>query len=194
MSESPILKYHISFKQKMGLLGPYVKNRLMAQIRSVALIVLYLICFQTLVLKISIYQASEIAAGIAVFIVGLAFFMEGLFWGLMPLGETIGVKLPQKTRLPVILAFAFIVGVGATFAEPAIGILKDAGRFVQAWDAPLLFLILNKHANLLVNAVGIGVGIAVMGGILRFSYGWSLKPFIYVLTGLLCIFTLLGIF
>lgn len=194
MSESPILTYHISFKQKMELLGAYAKKRLMAQVRSVALIVLYLICFQTLVLKIPIVQASEIAAGIAVVIIGLAFFMEGLFWGLMPLGEIIGVKLPQKTRLPVILAFAFLVGVGATFAEPAIGILKDAGRFVLAWEAPLLYLLLNKQADLLVNAIGIGVGIAVMAGVLRFSYGWSLKPFVYVLTGLLCIFTLWAFF
>lgn len=112
--------------------------------------------------------------------------------GLMPLGEVIGVKLPQKSKLPVILAFSFILGMGATFAEPAIGVLKAAGSSVKPWEAPLLFLLLNKYASYLVYAVGGGVGIAVMFGMLRFLYKWSLKPFIYVLISVLLGFTIWG--
>ena len=98
----------------------------------------------------------------------------------MPLGETCGIRLPQKTVLPVIPLFAFILGLGATFAEPAIGVLKSAGSSVTPWDAPLLFLLLNKFSGYLVWSVGIGVGIAVLFGMLRRLYYWSLKPFIYV--------------
>ena len=107
----------ITANQKIGLLVPYVKKRITAQIKSVALIVIYLICFQTIVLNIAIGEAAIVATGISVVVLGLAFFMEGLFLGLMPLGEVIGIKLPQKTKLPIILAFAFILGLGATFAE-----------------------------------------------------------------------------
>ena len=166
----------ISTNQKIRLLIPYVKKRITAQIQSVALIVVYLICFQVMILNIAISEANIVAIGIAVVVLGLALFMEGLFLGLMPLGEVIGIKLPQKTVLPITLAFAFILGIGATFAEPAIGILKAAGTSVKAWDAPLLFLILNKYSNYLVYSVGVGVGIAVLFGMLRFLYGWSLKP------------------
>ncbi|MBL8025271.1 MAG: DUF1538 family protein, partial [Fibrobacteres bacterium] len=171
----------LGFRQKIGLLVPYAKKRVMAQVQAVSLIVIYLVLFQTIVLRIPIADAALVSAGIAVVIIGLAFFMEGLFLGLMPLGEVIGIKLPQKAKLPIILIFSFILGMGATFAEPAIGVLKAAGMTVKPWDAPLLFTILNTHSDKLVYAVGIGVGIAVIFGMLRFMYGWSLKIFIYVM-------------
>ena len=184
----------ISMGQKIGLLVPYIRKRIMAQIQSVALIIIYLICFQTIVLNIAIGDAAMVATGICVVVLGLAFFMEGLFLGLMPLGELIGVKLPQKAIKPVTLIFAFVLGIGATFAEPAIGILKAAGTSVRAWDAPLLFVFLNKYSDYLVYAVSVGVGIAVFFGMLRFLYGWSLKPFIYGVVGMLCAFSLWALF
>lgn len=171
----------LPLRQVLGILGPYVRKRLTEQVKAVWLIVLYLIAFQTLLLEIPIFGAAVIAGGVVLVVVGLTFFMEGLMLGLMPLGELIGIRLPQKSRLPTILLFAFILGVGATFAEPAIGVLKVAGSTVKAWDAPLLFLLLNRHADYLVYAVGMGVGVAVVFGMLRFLYGWSLKPFIYAL-------------
>ena len=71
------------------------------------------------------------------------------------------------------------MGAFATFAEPAIGVLRAAGAGVDPTAAPLLWTILNTGAGLLVNCVGVGVGIAVLLGVLRFYKGWSLKPFIY---------------
>ena len=174
-------KVTLPFGQVVKMIVPYARSKVVEQIKSVALIVAYLALFQLVVLNIPIANALTVALGIGVVVLGLAFFMEGLFLGLMPLGETCGIRLPQKTVLPVILIFAFVLGLGATFAEPAIGVLKSAGSSVKAWDAPLLFLILNKYSNYLVWSVGAGVGVAVMFGMLRFLYHWSLKPFIYVL-------------
>ncbi len=184
----------LPLRQVLGLLGPYVRKRLVEQVKAVWLIVLYLVAFQTLLLDIPIFGAGVVALGVVLVVVGLTFFMEGLLLGLMPLGEMIGVRLPQKSRLPTILLFAFVLGVGATFAEPAVGVLKAAGASVKAWDAPLLFLLLNERADDLVVAVGVGVGIAVVLGMLRFLYGWSLKPFIYVLVPLLLALSLWALF
>lgn len=182
----------ITLKQALGLIGPYVRRRLLEQIQSVALIILYLIFFQTIVLGVAIAEATVIALGLSLVVLGLMFFMEGLLLGLMPLGEIIGVKLPQKARSPVILTFAFILGLGATFAEPAIGVLKDAGSSVKPWEAPLLFALLNKHAGILVWSVGLGVGVAVVFGMLLFLRNWRLKIFIYLLVGILSGMTVLG--
>jgi hypothetical protein len=187
-------KIQLSFNQKLGLLIPYVKKRITAQIKAVTLIVVYLMFFQTIVLDIPLHSAIVIVSGIAIVIIGLAFFMEGLFLGLMPLGETIGLKLPQKSKLPIILLFSFILGIGATYAEPAIGVLRATQSFVKAWNAPLLFLLLNKYADYLVYSVGVGVGIAVLFGMLRFLYGYSLKPFIYVIVSVLVAFSLWAFF
>lgn len=187
-------KVSVGFSKAMGMIYPYLKKRILEQIQAVWLIVIYLVAFQTLVLRIPIAEASVISLGIVLVVSGLTFFMEGLLLGLMPLGETIGIKLPEKSKLPVILIFSFILGVGATFAEPAIGVLKAAGSSVTAWDAPLLFLILNKYSSQLVNAVGVGVGLAVLFGMLRFMYSWSLKPFIYILVTLLSVYTVIAYF
>jgi len=183
-------KIKVTFKHAISMLFPYVKSRVMEQIKSVSLIIIYLILFQIIVLQMSIVDASVIAVGLSLVIVGLTFFIEGLMLGLMPLGMVIGIKLPQKSKLPVILVFAFILGMGATFAEPAISVLKAAGSSVKPWEAPLMFLLLNKYASYLVYSVGAGVGIAVAFGMLRFLYTWSLKPFIYILISGLVLFTI----
>ena len=168
----------------------HAKKRILEQVKAVAIIIIYLILFQILILGIPIADATLITVGLMLVILGLTFFMEGLLLGLMPLGEIIGIRLPQKSKLPVIIMFSFILGLGATFAEPAIGVLKMAGSSVKAWEAPLLFLMLNKYANILVYSVGVGVGIAVIFGMMRYLYGWSLKPFIYILVSLLALMSL----
>ncbi len=179
----------IGFKDALSLLGPYIRTRLLEQVKSVWLIIVYLILFQTIVLRIPVAHAALIAVGIGLVIVGLTFFMEGLVLGLMPLGERVGMRLPQRVGLMPILLFAFLLGLLATLAEPAIQVLQAAGRSVHAWEAPLLFMLLNCHAEALVLSVGAGVGLAVAVGMIRFYYSWSLKPLIYFLVGPLLLVT-----
>ena len=174
----------LTFKQQVAILAPFAWDKVKEQISCVWFVLAYLIVFQVLVLGLGIVYSGMIAAGVAITIVGLAFFMEGLRLGLMPLGETLGSTLPRKKIfgipcLPTSLAFGFVLGAFATFAEPAIGVLRAAGAGVDPNRAPLLWTILNTGAAQLVNMVGAGVGVAVLLGVLRFYKGWSLKPFIY---------------
>ncbi|MEL7537078.1 MAG: DUF1538 domain-containing protein [Pseudomonadota bacterium] len=168
-------RFRLSMRDTLRILWPYVRRNFVEQIQGIWFIVVYLLLFQALVLNLPIVYAAMIATGILVVAVGLMFFMEGLRLGLMPLGETIGGSLPKSSRLPTILLFAFLLGVGATFAEPAIAVLKAAGSGVAAAEAPLLYSLLNEFSGQLVASVGIGVGIAVLLGVLRFFYGWPLK-------------------
>jgi hypothetical protein len=176
-------------REALALLRPYVKNRLLTQVKSVWLIILYLILFQTLILNIRIFDASVIAVGIALVVLGLTIFMEGLFLGLMRLGSLVGTGLPRKRPALVVIGFAVIIGFLATLAEPSIQVLQMAGESVKAWEAPLLFLLLNRFPQYLVYAVGAGVGMAVGLGMFRFYYNLSLKPFLYVFTGGLVLLT-----
>ncbi|WP_143478197.1 DUF1538 domain-containing protein [Pseudobacteriovorax antillogorgiicola] len=169
-----------SHRETLSLLLPYVRKRLMEQVKAVFIVVAYMLSFQVFILGTPINDASEVVFGLGLVIVGLAFFMEGLILGLMPLGETLGLKLPRKAHLSMIMVFAFAMGMGATFAEPAIGILRAAGKDVTPWEAPLLFRLLNKDTHILVNFVSLGVGLAVSMGVLRFIYHFSLKPALYI--------------
>ncbi|MEE8320770.1 MAG: DUF1538 domain-containing protein [Gammaproteobacteria bacterium] len=161
------------------LIRPYVRVRLIDQIKAVVPLAVYLVLFQLFILRQHVIDSWVITAGLISVIIGLMFFMEGLKVGLMPFGETIGTTLPSKSRLRVVLLIVFLLGIGVTFAEPAIGALKAAGSIVSVENAPYLFTLLNDWSTVLVLVVGIGVGLAAVLGTLRFIYGWSLKPLIY---------------
>ncbi|KMP11956.1 hypothetical protein UZ36_02645 [Candidatus Nitromaritima sp. SCGC AAA799-C22] len=161
------------------LLTPYVTIRLMSQIKAVVPLAAYLILFQLLILRQTVLDHWVITAGLFAVIVGLMLFMEGLKLGLMPFGEVIGHSLPKKSALWVVLSITFLLGIGVTFAEPAIGALKTVGAIVDIKKAPYLYTLLNDWSGTLVLVVGIGVGLAAVLGTLRFLNGWSLKPLIY---------------
>ena len=165
----------------LKLLGPYVTPRFMDQVRAVVPLAIYLVLFQLLILRENIQDSMMITGGLLAAIIGLMLFLEGLGLGLMPFGEIIGNKLPRKSPLWLVLLIAMILGIGVTFAEPAIGALQSVGSIVDVTKAPYLWLILNKWPDVLVLAVGAGVGIAAVIGTLRFLRGWSLKPCIYAL-------------
>ncbi len=162
------------------LLAPYLSSRLLEQARAVIPLALYLLLFQIFILRQEVGDTAALTAGLFAVIVGLMLFMEGLKVGLMPFGETLGHALPVHSPLPVVLLIVFLLGIGVTFAEPAIGALKAAGQFVDVNAAPYLYALLNEWSGTLVLAVGTGVGLAALVGTLRFLYDWSLKTLVYI--------------
>ncbi len=197
LREIAVTQHRISFRdlvsQKPGevqvraadayrLLFPYVGVRLADQLRSVLPLAFYLIFFELLILRQWVQDVWIVSAGFASVIAGLVLFMEGLKVGLMPLGETLGLYLPQRSSLPVVLILMGLLGMGVTFAEPAIGALKAAGIFLSQDNSPLLYDLLHQHATKLTLSIGLGVGLAAILGTLRFLYSWSLKA---VLTAVL---------
>ena len=161
------------------LLGPYCSVRVMDQIKAVVPLAAYLMIFQLLVLNYPIQDAFSLFVGLVAVIVGLAVFMEGLNVGLMPFGTIIGDNLPKKASMTVVYIIIGILGVGVTFAEPAIGALQAFGSSVDVKKAPYLYELLNNWTLPLVLMVGGGVGVAAILGTIRFVKGWSLKPMIY---------------
>lgn len=182
-------KVHLSFSKVWAILWPYISNRFVEQLKALWIIIAYLFVFQLWVLKLPVVYSLMIIIGVLIVIIGLMFFLEGLMLGLMPFGETIGTKLPLKSSLPVILGFSFVLGIMATYAEPAISVLKAAGANVKPDEAPLLYSILHEFADQLVIAIAFGVGLSVLLGVLRFLYGWSLKWYVLPITILLVIIT-----
>ena len=163
-----------------NLLAPYFNVRLIEQVKAVFPLAIYLILFQILILRQPVQEAVLITGGLGAVILGLMVFMEGLKLGLMPFGEVIGTNLPKKSPLTVVLLIAFLLGIGVTFAEPAIGALQAVGSIVNVEKAPYLRTLLGEWAGTLVLVVGMGVGLAAVLGTSRFLYNWSLKPMIYM--------------
>ena len=169
----------ITLQQSLALIGPYCYTRIMDQVKAVVPLAAYLILFQILILRHPIDSALMLGGGLLAVIVGLAIFMEGLNTGLMPFGTIIGDNLPKKASMTVVLIIIGMLGVGVTFAEPAIGALQAFGSSVDVNSAPYLYELLNNWTLPLVLMVGAGVGLAAILGTVRFVRGWSLKPMIY---------------
>lgn len=176
----PVQKIKMGGGEIVKLLQPYISTRFMDQARAVVPLAAYLGLFQYLVLKTPVIDASIIAGGLLAVMIGLMMFMEGLKLGLMPFGEVIGNNLPRKLHLSGVLVIAFLLGIGVTFAEPAIGALQVAGSIVDPEKAPYLFTLLNDKSGSTVLLVGLGVGLAAVLGTVRFLRGWSLKPLIFM--------------
>jgi len=181
-------RIRVSFGEAVRILWHHFRGKLAEQLQAVLPVVIYLFLFQVFGLRRPIADALAISAALSCVVVGLLFFMEGLRLWLMPVGEAIGHSLPRKSSLATMLGFAFLVGVGATLAEPAMGALRAAGAGIDEKAAPLLGALLNRHTTALAACVGAFVGLAVVLGTLRFLGNWSLKrlllPVLLLLMGL----------
>ena len=176
----PVPKMKLGGGDVVKILQPYLSTRFIDQARAVVPLAIYLALFQYMVLRTPVMDASIIAGGLFAVMIGLMMFMEGLKLGLMPFGEVIGNTLPRKLPLTGVLLIAFLLGIGVTFAEPAIGALQVAGSIVDPAKAPYLFTLLNDRSGATVFLVGLGVGLAAVLGTVRFLRGWSLKPLIFM--------------
>lgn len=118
------------------------------------------------------------AAGLISAIAGLVLFLEGLRVAIMPMALLVGAQLPVRLKLPFVLLVAFVLGVLVTYAEPAIAAIRPLARLVDPQNAPYLYYMMNQQQELLVLAIGLGVGLASVVGTLKFLKGISIKPFI----------------
>lgn len=157
------------------LIAPYISVRFMDQFRAVIPVAVFLVLFQLLALQSQVSGAGSIALGVGVVMLGLMLFMEGLKHGLMPFSENIGHLMPARSSLASVLVVAFVLGVAATFAEPAIGALRSVGQLTDREQAPMLYYLLNTNPEAVVYAVAGSVGLAVLVSMLRFMRGWNLK-------------------
>lgn len=182
----------LSFGESMRILLPYAYHNIKEQIIIVVPVCLYLVLFQIIVLRYGLERIGWMVGGISMVIVGLAFFLEGVKIGLVPIGETVGNALPKRSSGKVILAFAFVLGLLAAFGEPVISSLQQAGASLQQAHSPLLYKLLKGSPHFLILTVAFGVGVAAVIGTMRFLYGWSLKPIVLPLIALAIFMTLLA--
>ena len=167
------------------MIGSYAFNKIQPQFKAVLTVSVFLAAAQYFILGMPLLDALPVSLCVGAAILGLSFFLEGLFLGIMPLGEQCGMRLPSKIGVPGITVFSIVVGITATLAEPAVAVLKQQGSVIPAWNAPLLYLLLNRGTSWLVAAIATGVGLSVVLGVYRFMFGWPFKPPVFIIIPIL---------
>lgn len=94
--------------------------------------------------------------GSLLLIIGMTFFNLGVDISMVEIGSRIGNNLTKKKTIPLILMFSFIIGFIVTIAEPDLSVL--ASQVPSISD------------DLLINSVGLGVGIFLLFAVFRLLF------------------------
>lgn len=140
--------------------------------RDIIPISVLLIIFQVFVLKAPIDNLKTLIAGLVFCTVGLYLFIQGLKFGLMPLGNSVGANLILLNNKALVVAFAFVLGYATTLAEPAIASLAMEIEEISVGA---------MRNRVLVHTIALGVGIGMALGILKIIYKIPLNYIIFPL-------------
>jgi hypothetical protein len=156
-------------------------------LRAIVPLVLFLLIVMKLLLRERIRNPGTIAYGITLAVIGMIIFNLGLTYGLAELGSQSGGLVPAAflsidaieasplyTRvlgIAIAIAFAFVLGFGATLAEPALNAL---GVTVEKLTNGAF------RRSMLMLAVALGVGIGIGLGVIKIMFevpvGWLIIP------------------
>ena len=162
-------------------------------LRDLMPIALVISAFQLFVFRTPVSGLVSLVFGALLVVAGLAFFIFGLRLALFPVGEGLAQALAEKGSAFWLLVFAFALGFGTTIAEPSLIAVANEAAEVAALanvigtspDA------LEGYSTRLRLTVAFAVGMALVLGVLRIMFDWSLPLMIisgYVLVGLLTLF------
>jgi hypothetical protein len=153
---------------------------ILGTLRDLTPILLVIGFFQLVVLQQPFPNLERVAVGVALVMLGLALFVQGLEMGLFPVGEAMAHAFARKGSLFWLLVFAFCLGFGTTAAEPAlIAVAGEAARAmaeagVVAGDPESL----DTYALGLRFTVAVSVGASLVLGVFRILKGWPVHVLI----------------
>ncbi|WP_353569862.1 DUF1538 domain-containing protein [Candidatus Albibeggiatoa sp. nov. BB20] len=155
---------------------------LLGSIRDLAPIIIVIAFFQLVILRQPIPDLANILAGVALVMLGLTLFVQGLEMGLFPIGETMAYAFARKGSVVWLLIFAFLLGFGTTIAEPALIAVSAEAADVAATGGVIGKTEQAKadYANGLRFTVALSVGFAILIGVIRIIKGWPIHYLIII--------------
>lgn len=161
-----------------------------AAVRDLAPLVCVIAFFQIVVLRQPFPDLAEVLVGCVFVVLGLTLFVRGLEMGLFPLGEAMAGAFVHKGSLTALLAFAFALGFGTTFAEPALIAIASEGARVAS-EAGAIAAGAEAAAGYALQLrlwVAMAVGVALVIGVFRILKGWPIP--VLIVAGYLGVVTL----
>jgi hypothetical protein len=143
-----------------------IASALWTSLRDLLPIILVVLFFQLVVFRQPLPQAGKLCIGLGFVVAGLSLFIKGLEMGLFPLGEA--------------MAYAFALGFGTTFAEPALIAIAEKASSLRVTEGSVeeMQALQNSFAISLRTTVALSVGLSLAIGVVRIIKGWPLHYFI----------------
>ncbi len=155
---------------------------LWASLRDLLPIIIVIGLFQVLVFQRPVENVGQLFVGMMLVVIGLTLFVLGLEIGLFPLGQQMAHDFARKGNVFWLTAFAFSLGFGTSFAEPAV--IAIAGKASELVVIESLTDTLTadraRFALTLRATVAVAVGLALVIGVMRILLGWKLQYMISI--------------
>ena len=139
--------------------------------------------FQVLLLKLPRVYVINLVRGILIAAFGMVLFLQGVNVAFLPAGRAIGEAVSGFGHLWLLIPFGFLLGLLATYAEPAVRVLG-----YQVAESSSGYI----KESLIVYTLSVAVAISVALGMARLVYGIPLLYIIipgYLLVIVLLLFT-----
>jgi len=134
-------------------------------------IILIVTILQFAIIKMPWIVFYKFLIGSVMVMIGLSLLLQGLKFGLLPVGEMIGSALSKKGSVSLLLFLGFLIGFAVTIAEPDVIVLSSHVDIASGGAV---------DETVLIMMIGIGVGFFILISFLRVI----LKvPIIYILIG-----------
>ncbi|MDR2530362.1 MAG: DUF1538 domain-containing protein [Oscillospiraceae bacterium] len=144
------------------------RSKLVESVMSVVPITVIVLILSVTAAPISGGEIAAFAVGAVILIVGMALFTFGADSATMPMGETVGSYLSSSKKLWLILIAGFLIGTFVTVAEPDLSVLAE----LVSSAVP---------GAVLIWTVGVGVGLFLLGALLRTVFRVRLSVLLIVL-------------
>ena len=157
-------------------------NEIVLGVRAILPLVIFLMFVLFVILKSSLPNRMVTSYGLVLSILGMCIFNVGLTYGLGAIGNQSGTVLPaafmslpispsspifpEMVGLAIVIGFAFLMGFGATLAEPALNAL---GLTVQKLTNGAF------KKSMLMYSVATGVAVGISLGISKLVIGFDLE-------------------
>ena len=145
-------------------------------VRDLAPVVAVILFFQVFVAQQPVLRLFPLLEGTLLVLTGLILLLYGLELALFPLGEALAFALAQRGSFVWLVIFAFLLGFGTTFAEPALTAVAAEAAAAAAAGGVIADDVAAKgeYSLGLRLTVALGVGMALVLGVTRIVMGWSL--------------------
>ena len=146
-----------------------IEHTFIEVLRAIAPLTVLLVFSLVVLLDTTREQILRFVVGLLFVMVGLTLFLQGVYTGLMPVGERIGIVLSNLSYSWILIPLGFVLGFVVIMAEPAVRVLnyeveKGVGGYITQ--------------NTMLITLCIGVGVSVALAMARVLYG---IPLLYLL-------------
>lgn len=138
-------------------------------------LVIFFLFFQLVYLKLSREYVVNLFKGVVLTIAGLCLFLQGVHLGFMPVGTEMGGIMNSFEKIWLLIPIGFVLGVVATFAEPAVRILCENVEKASSGSIGI---------NFLLSILSVGVGIFIALGMAKIIYG--IPIYYIIIPGYIC--------